>query len=116
MEVKAEKNIYSELGSQISNARKERNITQEQLAKKVGLTQPTLASYEIGRRKIPIPVLLEVSEALGMDLDSFFPYLERKKPGPVSKIDTELSKVRNLPQKQQKIIMDMIDSVIRNTP
>lgn len=109
-------NIYYELGILISDARKERDITQEQLAKMVGLMQPTLASYEVGRRKIPIPVLLKVSEALGMDLDSFFPYLERKKPDPASKIDVELSKVRALPPKQQKIILDLIDSVIRNTP
>ncbi|MBI9099532.1 MAG: helix-turn-helix transcriptional regulator [Spirochaetaceae bacterium] len=116
MIVKEEKEIYTDLGQRISNARKELNITQEQLAKIVGLTQPTLASYEIGRRKIPIPIFLEISEALRMDLDSFFPYLERRKRGPVSKVDLELEKVKALPLKQQKIIMDMIESVIRNTP
>lgn len=111
-----EKTIYSKLGHQISTTRKDLNVTQEQLAKKIGLTQPTLASYEIGRRKIPIPMLLKIVDALGVELDDFFPFMDKKKPGPTSKIDSELAKVKVLPPKQQKIVMDLIESIIVNNP
>ncbi|MDA3850723.1 MAG: helix-turn-helix transcriptional regulator [Spirochaetaceae bacterium] len=111
-----EQDIYTQLGQQISNARKRLKITQDQLAEKVGLSQPTLASYEIGRRKIPIPILLKITDSLGVELEEFFPFMEKKKPGPTSKVDTELAKVKVLPAKQQKIILDLIESVIANTP
>ncbi|MDF1569088.1 MAG: hypothetical protein RQ801_04950 [Spirochaetaceae bacterium] len=65
---------------------------------------------------IPITILLGISDPLIVDSDSVFPYLERRKRGPVSKVDSELAKVKALPPKQQQIILDMIESVIRNNP
>ena len=48
MNIKDE-SFFKELGSRIALARKERNITQVQLAATLGIAQQTLAHYEGGR-------------------------------------------------------------------
>lgn len=49
--------IYKKFGERLKQLRKERNITQTQLAEAVGIAQPTIYKYERGIRKIPMNVL-----------------------------------------------------------
>lgn len=44
-----DESCFKDLGSRIANARRERNITQVQLAATLGIAQQTLAHYEGGR-------------------------------------------------------------------
>jgi transcriptional regulator with XRE-family HTH domain len=108
--------FYKEVGSRISDTRKERNISQLDLAKKLNIPQSSLACYETGKRRLPASLLFEIAESLNSDVSAFFPVTGKRKPGPTSRVDTELAKVKVLPAKQQKIIIDLIESVIANTP
>ena len=56
MNIKDE-SFFKELGSRIALARKERNITQVQLAATLGIAQQTLAHYEGGRLRLPASLL-----------------------------------------------------------
>lgn len=111
-----EEDFYKDIGSRISASRRKRNVSQIDLAQKLKIPQSSLACYETGKRRVPISLLFRIAESLNTEIDSFFPPLKKKKPGPISKVDTELAKVKVLPAKQQKIIMDLIESVITNTP
>ncbi len=52
------------LGGQIQAVRRERGMTQEQLARKVGLSRAYLARLEIGRHNPPILTLARIAKAL----------------------------------------------------
>ncbi len=60
----------SELGDRIKKLRKERNITQQELAKRSGISRTTLSRIENGYfAKISVVTLEKILSLLGMSLD-----------------------------------------------
>jgi transcriptional regulator with XRE-family HTH domain len=108
--------FFAQLGANIASSRKELDITQEALGAALGLRQQVIASYENGTRRIPLPTLLKVAEALHVQVEDLVPETKAEKPrkrGPVPKIERQMEKLRNLPEDKQKIISEMIDSWTR---
>ena len=109
--------VFTKIGKNIATQRLERSFTQNQIAKKVGISQSLYAYYEKGKRRIPIPVLLKIANVLNIYVDDLLPIdSEKRKRGPQPKIDRELAKVKILPEKQQKLVLDLIETIIRNNP
>ena len=52
------------LGKQIQTLREERRLTQDALARRVGLSRAYLARLEIGRHNAPILTLAKIAKAL----------------------------------------------------
>jgi len=105
--------FFSQIGSRIAQARKDATLSQEQLASSLGLKQQALASYETGRRRIPLPTLLRIADALHVTIDDLLPSQNSapsRKRGPVPKIVKQWEKLRTLPDEKQKIVFDLIDS------
>jgi transcriptional regulator with XRE-family HTH domain len=105
--------IYRKIGQKIAQTRKDLNITQQGLAAKTHLTRQTITLYETGARRIPLVSLLDIAKALHTSLYELIP-TESRKPGPESKIDKELSKIKQLPAKQQKLVLEVIQSVLKH--
>lgn len=57
------------MGDTIRALRNERNISQERLAKKIGVTRSMIALYESGERLPSLSALIELSRALGVTTD-----------------------------------------------
>ena len=55
-----------ECGKRIQQLRKERELTQEQLAEKLNVSQNTIAKIESGLRRPSIDFLLEISECFNV--------------------------------------------------
>ena len=53
----------------IAVVRKKNNISQKDLAKKIGVTQQAISSYEKGIRQPPIDVLIKMSEIFNCTID-----------------------------------------------
>jgi transcriptional regulator with XRE-family HTH domain len=60
-----EQDFFIRLGERITQIRKERGMTQVELASLLNVRQQALASYEIGRRRLPTSMLPEVAKVLG---------------------------------------------------
>jgi transcriptional regulator with XRE-family HTH domain len=59
-----------ELGAKIKNLRKEKNISQEELAKKAGISRTTLSKIENGySSKVSIVTVEKILSILGYTLD-----------------------------------------------
>lgn len=61
-------NIRENIQKNIVRYRKEAKLTQAELAKKIGISSPTLASWEQGKSIPDIDKLYELSIVLGVDL------------------------------------------------
>ncbi len=61
-----------EMGRRIAKIRKTKNFSQEELARMVGVSRPSLAQIEQGNRKISATELLNFSLNLDFSLDGFF--------------------------------------------
>lgn len=57
------------LGDKLRDLRNERNLSQAQLAKRVGVTSSTVALYETGDRLPSLPRLIALSRSLGVTTD-----------------------------------------------
>lgn len=55
-------------GSLILAARLKGGLTQQELANRLGVSQPTVAAYESGRRQPTVPTLMRWLAAAGFDL------------------------------------------------
>lgn len=62
----------------LSEIREEANLTQEELAKRLGRYQPFVSRYETGERRLDILELREVSAACGVTLPEFVQRLESR--------------------------------------
>ena len=57
------------LGERLKALRKSRKMTQEDVAKALGLSKSTVGMYEQGRREPPYELLLKISELFGVSVD-----------------------------------------------
>ena len=108
----AQNDLFVTIGKRIAHERVAIGLSQQQLADKIRVSQSLLAYYELGKRRIPISVLLDIAKTLSVSLDEILPTDRRH--GPISKLDRELAKVRHFSEGQKQIVMDLIASVASN--
>jgi len=60
--------LFAQIAGQVADRRKERGLSQADLAKLVGTTQSAIARLESGGRPPRIDTLLRIANALGADL------------------------------------------------
>lgn len=60
------------IGSQIRSLRKSKHISEEILADRIGVTFKQMRRYERGTSRISLSQLVEIAEALGTSVSTFF--------------------------------------------
>jgi transcriptional regulator with XRE-family HTH domain len=59
--------LYRSLGRRAQEARQALGLRQEDLARLVGVTRPSIANMESGRQRTPLHTLVEIARALEVD-------------------------------------------------
>src|ERR1700733_14720844 len=62
-----------DVGLRLQRARKERGITQAELAKRLGLPRPSYANIEAGRQRIALDVVWRAAVVLGVSISALVP-------------------------------------------
>lgn len=111
--------FFKEMGARVAQARKERGLTQQALADALGVSQQTLAHYEVGRVGVGAAMLPRMAELLDRSLDELLmgqPTVRIPgKRGPASRLEQQLDAITRLPKAKQKMVSELIDSVIVKT-
>lgn len=110
-----ERDFFIAMGKRIAALRRSNNVTQVQLAEALGVSQQTLQSYEVGRRRIPVSAMPVVARTLSVSLDELFgseAKAARGKRGPASKLAQQIEVVTQLPKAKQQFVSQMIETVI----
>lgn len=108
-----EKRFFKELGGRIAELRRAQNLTQQQLADELEVTQQVVASYEIGRRRVPVSALPALARVLGVSIEGLIG--EDEKParrGPSPKLQRHLERISALPKQRQRMVMEVIEAVL----
>jgi len=104
------------LGQRIAHLRKDRGLTQVQLATQLGVIQQTLSHYESGRLRVPLVQLPRLADIFGLSLDELLtgqPATHQPgKRGPVSRVQQQLIAITAMPKAQQRIVSQVIDALI----
>ena len=66
------KNVCQEFGIYIKQRRLERGLTQEEVAKMLGISQVSYGRYELGQREPGLDLIYRIAEALQFDVADFF--------------------------------------------
>jgi transcriptional regulator with XRE-family HTH domain len=87
--------LYRELGRRIRQAR-ERNgerLSQDALAKRLGISRASVVNIEAGRQRAPLHLLWQIAELLGTDLTQLIPRSEELlAPANQVRLDKEMMK------------------------
>ena len=65
-----EKQFFKALGARIAELRKARGLAQVQLVETLELSQQMIASYEVGRRRVPVSLLPAIAHALAVSVEA----------------------------------------------
>jgi len=109
-----EKAFFQQLGARIAEFRKGTSITQVQLADTLGVSQQTVASWEVGRRGVPIATLPALARTLSVSVESLIG--EKAVPakrGPAPQLQQKIERLNRLPKAQQRLVMQMLDGVLQ---
>ena len=105
--------FFTRLGARVAELRKARDITQVEMAQTLGVSQHTINSYEVGRRRIPVSALQMLARSLGVSLEGLLGEEDgAKKRGPTPKLQQQIKRILELPRSQQRFVMQMLDTVL----
>lgn len=106
--------FFKALGARIAEARKAQNLTQQQVAERLGIAQQTYAGYEVGHTRIPASMLPTLAQDLGTTLDELMGQNEnlRVKPGPASKLQKQFDRISQLSKTKQRFVSEVLEAVI----
>lgn len=106
--------FFKAFGERVAELRKARGLTQAALGELVGVDQTAIASYEIGRRRIPLSRVGMLAQALRVSVPEL---LEQEpppgRPGPTPKLQRQIEQVAELPRSKQKFVSDMLETVLQ---
>jgi len=111
-----ERAFFTQLGLRIADLRKQHGITQIQLAETLEVSQQTINSYEVARRRVPVSALPTLATLFEVSVDELLGKENKQasnKRGPASKLQKQLERVSSLPRSKQKFVIEMIDTVIQ---
>jgi transcriptional regulator with XRE-family HTH domain len=116
MITKEERAFFEAFGREITELRRKQGLTQAQLADALGVSQQQVASYEVGRRRVPLSMLPTLARALAVSVEELVG--EGQKPtrrGPTPKLQQQLERISQLPRARQRFVSEMLDTVLQQT-
>lgn len=104
-------------GQKLAALRKERGLTQPQLAELLGVSSPAVDYYERRAKNPSVDTIERIADALGVEpahfLESGAPKApKRKKPGPPSALEERIERLRKLPKREQEVVLKMLDGLL----
>ena len=111
--------IHSEdgktVGERISEIRKKRGLSQENLSEKIGIMRVTLADYERGRSRIYDEMIIRIAKALFVSTDRIlgFEKHEEVKENVSLRYTRRIKEIEELPEHNKRIILKTLDDLIR---
>jgi transcriptional regulator with XRE-family HTH domain len=109
-----EKAFFKTLGKRIAELRKEQGLTQAQLGESLGISQQQVASFEVGRRRVPASMLSAFAKALAVSVEELLG--DEPKPakrGPAPKLQRQMERISQLPRAKQRFVLEMLDTVLQ---
>lgn len=108
-----ESNYYEIIGKKIQNIRRQKLITQEQLAKKLNVSKVFLSRVERGKVKISLQKLIEIAEVLDISLEKLLAENTIINVGKMDYVSKEFEELlKKCTRKQQKFIYNVAELVV----
>jgi transcriptional regulator with XRE-family HTH domain len=108
-----EKAFFKAMGARIAEFRKGSSITQAQLAETMGVSQQTVASWEVGRRGVPVSLLPALARTLGVSVEALVGQTPTpSKRGPTPKLQQQMQRLSALPKPKQRAVIEVLEAML----
>lgn len=108
--------FFKVFGQRVARLRKAAGLTQSELGEALELDQTAIASYEVGRRRVPLSLLPQLALSLRVSIAEL---IDEPKPsgkrGPTPKLQRQIEQVSQLPKAKQKFVSEMLETVLQTT-
>jgi len=109
--------FFKKFGERLAALRKAKGVTQTELAEATGYSQQQIQSFEKGRRRMPLSVVPDVVEKLGVTYEELLGVGKKlpklKKRGPPSRLERQIERLAELPKSKQKVVSEMLDGLLQ---
>ena len=102
-------------GARIAQMRRDRGISQAELAEAIGLNQRTVSFYETGDLRIPAETLLRFADVLKVSIYELLGRAASSRSVKNPKLWKALQKLEALPPRDQKVVLRYLDAVARDS-
>lgn len=104
------------IGQRLARLRKEKGLSQRELAKKMNLTQSIISAYELDTRTLSAKMVAQFAVFFGATTDEIIglKFNGRKKMQPNLRLMKRLHRIETLSEYRQKKIISVIDSLLRD--
>lgn len=102
------------IGKKIAQTRREKGLTQKQLAEKIGIKRALLSDYELGRVRVYAEMLARIALALNVSADEILGITNNlKRQLPSLRLMKRLHEIEKLSPSQQKALLKNIDMFVK---
>jgi len=101
-------------GERLARLRRDRGITQEELAEMLGVSQPVVSDYERGELRLHGELILQLTQILGVSADDLLGLKPMKSAEGVGnrRLARRLQQIEKLPRRDQQAILRTIDAFL----
>ena len=117
--MKNSREYYQALGRRIFSLRTQHKLTQDELAQVLGVSQQTVFAYELGDRRVPVPVLAKLAKTFDLPMEELAGMSEprQRQPRRSLKIRRHAERIQRLSKTQQRFVVRIIDVLLEaNSP
>jgi transcriptional regulator with XRE-family HTH domain len=105
----------SDIGRNIRNLRKERGLSQAELARKTGVSQKVISAYERNYRRPSSTFIPVVAETLGTTPDALYDTGEGKSGGlKKNSLWKIVERLEGIPEDEREEVFSMIDKYLKS--
>jgi transcriptional regulator with XRE-family HTH domain len=118
--IKQESRVYFRaLGIRITQLRKERGMTQAELARAIGVSQQSVFAYELGDRRVSVLILAKLSKVFSISVEQLMGMttpapLRKRRLSPRAMRHAE--RIQGLSKTQQRFVVRIIDVLEDSRP
>lgn len=112
---KTERQNEETVGERLARIRRERGITQAELAARLGLAQPNVSDYERGILRLNADLILKLTDILKISADELLGLREPKTTRTVKdrRLARRLEEIQRLPRRDQEALLRTIDAFLQ---
>lgn len=108
--------VTRDIGLRVARVRKERGVTQVQLAEHLGVSQPNISAYEHGVLRLPSDLLLKIAEILKVSSDELLGLTAPREPAVGSlRLRRRLERIVSLPKRDREALTRLLDAFLGRT-
>ena len=107
--------VFESFGDRLARLRKERGITQVELAQRVGIAQPNISDYERGESQPSADFIIKLVEILKVSADEVLGLKPTKAASdpPRPRLLKRLTEIEKLPSHRQRALLTTIDTFLK---